>query len=185
MSGKSKLNIIINGIKPIDKIYIVGFERFTTMDKMKEVMHADFQDIFTNKREGSLEATGPALAVYKHFSDEAVHVINAIEVGFNSKVDKLLQQGMVFGVIPAQKFVLSVTLKGAYEGLFEAWKKGFKYVEENKLYYDVYLSPWEVYEKLPTEDGDYSNCITHIHIPVLTGGIVKTKIYEKINLIIS
>lgn len=168
----SKYEIKVDGIVETEDLYLIGFERYSNMEKLPELMKADFMKLceYADK----VELTGPAIAVYKGFDLETLNTctLHALQVEPTEEsaatcMQVLDDKGM-WAVLPPFPAVLKVTLTGSYDNLKEAWQTAYKFIEENELIPDTYASPWEAYKVNPADtNGDDSKLVTEIFAPLI------------------
>lgn len=168
----SNYKINVEGIVETEDLYLIGFERYSNVEKMPEVMKADF--ITLGGYAPKLELTGPAIVVYKAFDLETNNTctIHALQVEpTEESADtcmKVLDEKGMWAVVPPFSDVLKITLEGSYEHLQEAWQKAYDFIKEQDLIADTYASPWESYKVSAMETGgDDSKLVTEIFIPLI------------------
>ncbi len=168
----TKYKINIEGIVETEDLYLIGFERYSNMKKLPEIMKEDFKKL--GEKTLKVKLTGTPVTVYKGFDLDSLNTctlhalpIEPTEESAETCIQILEEKG-VWAVVPPLPTVLKVTLEGSYEHLREAWSKTYEFIKENDLIPDTYASPWESYKVgLTDANGEESKLVTEIFVPLI------------------
>lgn len=168
----SNYKINVDGIVETEDLYLIGFERYSNIEKMPELMKADFTKLCDYIEK--VQLTGPSITVYKGFDLDSKNTctLHALQVEPTEESAEacmqILENKGIWAVVPPFPAVLKVTLEGSYDHLQEAWHKAYDFIKENELIPDAYASPWESYKVNPADtNGDDSKLVTEIFVPLI------------------
>lgn len=152
----------INGKKSIESFYYVGIYRKTTIDKMPQVMGADFQALQKAVEEGELpKPVGAVSFNYKHdFANGVSEFTSALRYSEKPEAPTKFECGQI-----QAHSALQVDHIGSYKHLGNAWSTAINEQRNQKMKINKKAPMWEIYLNVPGEVAE-KDLHTQIHIPI-------------------
>jgi predicted transcriptional regulator YdeE len=161
-NGEVHSHTEIKGVTSIDSFYYAGIYRKSTIDKMPQLMGADFQALQKAVEEGKLPKPEGAVSFnYKHdFATGVCEFTSALRY----KEQPEAANGFEVGQIQAHS-ALQVEHTGSYKHLGNAWSTAINEQRNQKMKINKKAPMWEIYLNMPGEVAE-KDLKTQIHIPV-------------------
>lgn len=163
VEGMKEYNVQVNGIKE----YGGGFYLYKTTSasgkNISNMMAQQYASIMNFMNDNTIEANGMPFTIYIEMNENGnVIMSNAIPV--RDKVIVTDDSNILCGYIEKTKAV-TVTLKGNYTNLGEAWRVAMQYVKDNNLETSEQY-PFEIYLNDPGSTPNPANYLTEIYVPI-------------------
>lgn len=146
-----------------------GYYMYTTtsskMDEVHDKAAEMVQQVSRYMKSNNISISGKPFILYNQRNEQTGTSIFSAAVPTSSQVITPSGSPVLNGFLPAQKAV-KTTLKGNYKNTPEAWKKAYRYIEENELTINTKGEPVEIFINLPAEEQNPALWITEIFIPV-------------------
>ena len=163
VEGMKEYNVQVNGIKE----YGGGFYLYKTTsasgNNISNMMAQQYASIMNFMNDNAIKANGMPFTIYIEMNENGnVIMSNAIPV--RDKVIVADDSNILCGYIEKTK-AATVTLKGNYTNLGEAWQVAMQYVKDNNLETSEQY-PFEIYLNDPGSTPNPANYLTEIYVPI-------------------
>lgn len=145
-------------------MYTTSVAKLQELDQKTEPMMIQVIDFVTKN---NLNMAGKPFTLYNQIDNINNTVIFSTGVPVKERVITPDGSPVVCGFMEPVSAV-KISLKGNYEHLQEAYKKGKQYIEKNGLQLDPNGKMFEVYITDPEETANPANWFTEVYIPIVT-----------------
>lgn len=139
-TGEVTSTVDINGIKPQDGFYYVGYRKQCANDKISDEMGPAFQQLMNT----DIPQPDLCLTIVNKYDMIKQHCDLIAAVAYHNEPDFALPSGMVSGHVPAHE-ALEVVHNGSYEFLPNGWSTLMNNLQFNKLKANKKIKEYEVY----------------------------------------
>jgi effector-binding domain-containing protein len=145
--------------------YYLYMSSSSSLKNLPQLQTQMLQSIHSFMDANSIDSYGADMVIYEKFDEEGENAILSAAVPVKDRVVTAANSTILVGLMEPQS-AIKITLKGSYENLREAWKKGEEYIRINGLQRSE-QPPFEVYKTNPYKVDNPANYITEIYFPVL------------------
>ena len=145
-NGVVNSHVDINGIKPQDGFYYVGYAHQMNADEISNVMGPSFEKLMTS----DIPQPDLCLTVVNKFDMVNKQCDLVAAVAYRNKPDFDLPEGMIMDQVPAHS-ALEVLHKGSYQHLPNGWSTLMNFLRYKKLKANKKVKEYEVYLNDPRE----------------------------------
>jgi effector-binding domain-containing protein len=154
----------VDGIIETGGGYFLFMSSSSKKENLPELKNQMLQTIRSYMRRNQIDMYGVARVIYEKKDAINSDVIFSTAIPIQNKEITALESNVLCSYLKPGKAV-KITLKGAYNNLEEAWRKGEKFIAQNGLAKSE-EAPYEIYKTNPVLTPNPANYLTEIYLPI-------------------